>query len=168
MKYTITIIVITLTTAALMVGSAGAANDTNEIVVSENIIQAVQEIDIVSLNVLLAEGAEVDTVDEEGNTPLMLAAKIGNPRMVKILLAHQPEINRVNFNGYTALMIASEQGQIHIVEKLLEQGASAGLTNLSGLTAADLALIRGVVVPVLPRRRRRAAPRRFPVNDSDL
>ena len=143
MKYTITIILITLMAAALMVNSAGAANDSNEFVVSENIIHAVQDIDIVSLNVLLAEGAEVDTVDKEGNTPLMLSAKIGNPRMVKIILAHHPEMDKVNYNGYTALMIASEQGQIHILEKLLEKGASVDLTNQSGLTAADLALRNG-------------------------
>jgi len=129
--------------AALMVNNAGAANDSNEFVVSENIIQAVQDIDIVSLNVLLAEGADVDTADEEGNTPLMLSAKIGNPRMVKIILAHYPEMNRVNNSGYTALMIASAQGQIHIVEKLLENGASVDITNQSGLTAADLALRNG-------------------------
>jgi len=143
MKYTITIILITLMAASLMVNNAGAANDTNEFVVSENIIHAVQDIDIISLNVLLAGGAEVDTVDEEGNTPLMLAAKIGNPRMVKIILAHHPEMNRVNNDGFTALMIASEQGQIHIVEKLLESGASVELTNQAGLTAADLAVRNG-------------------------
>ena len=143
MKYSITLILIALTAVSLLVNSACAANDTNKFVVSENIIHAVQDIDIVSLNVLLAEGAEVDTVDKEGNTPLMLAAKIGNPRMVKIILAHHPELDKVNDNGYTALMIASEHGQIHIVEKLLEKGASVEITNLSGLTAADLALRNG-------------------------
>ncbi|PWN07693.1 ankyrin repeat domain-containing protein [Rhodohalobacter mucosus] len=143
MKYAITTILITLMAAALLVNNAGAANDSNEFVVSENIIQAVQDIDIISLNVLLAEGADVDAVDEEGNTPLMLAAKIGNPRMVKIILAHHPEINKVNNSGYTALMIASGQGQIYIVEKLLENGASVEITNQSGLTATDLALRNG-------------------------
>jgi serine/threonine-protein phosphatase 6 regulatory ankyrin repeat subunit B len=143
MKNTVTIILISIVAAFFLFRDAGAASDSNESEISENLIQAVESIDIISLNVLLAEGAQVDTVDEGGNTPLMLAAKIGNPRMVKILLAHQPEIDRTNHSGYTALMIAAEQGQIFIVENLLAEGASENLTNPSGLTAADLALRNG-------------------------
>lgn len=140
MKYTITIIIISILAGALFVKNAGAVTDSNEFVISESIIDAIESIDIVSLNVLLAEGAEVDTVDENGNTPLMLAANIGNPRMMKIILAHQPEINRKNSEGFTALMIASRQGQYHIVEQLLAKGASVSETNNAGLTAADLAV----------------------------
>ena len=118
MKNTVTIILISIAAAFFLIPDAGAASDSNEFEISESLIQAVESIDIISLNVLLSEGAQVDTVDEDGNTPLMLAAKIGNPRMVKILLAHQPELDRTNNLGFTALMIAAEQGQIFIVEKL--------------------------------------------------
>ena len=129
--------------ALFLIRDAGAITDSKEFEISESVIQAVESIDIISLNVLLAEGAKVDTVDDEGNTPLMLASKIGNPRMVKILLAHHPEIDKVNHSGYTALMIAAEQGQIHIVEKLLREGANQYKTNLSGLSASDLAIRNG-------------------------
>ena len=125
---------------AAMVSFDAVQADTTDVVVKENIIEAVQNIDIVSLNVLLAEGADIDSLDEAGNTALILASRIGNPRMVKIILAHEPNIDQRNSKGYTALMIASEQGQIHIVEKLLEKGADRSLTNSDGLTAADLAV----------------------------
>ncbi len=128
-------------TATLFMTVAQA--DTTDVVVKENIFEAIQSIDIVSLNVLLAEGADINSVDENGNTALMLASKIGNPRMVKIILAHEPMIDQKNSQGYTALMIASEQGQVHIVEKLLENGADRMLTNNDGLTAADLAIRHG-------------------------
>lgn len=112
-------------------------------VVKDNIFEAIQNIDIVSLNVLLAQDADIDSVDEKGNTALMLASKIGNPRMIKIILAHNPGIDMKNEAGYTALMIASEQGQTHIVEQLIKRGADPTLKNRDGLTAADLALRNG-------------------------
>lgn len=140
MKYTLTIILISLLAGSLFVKNAAAVSDNNEFVVSESIIDAVESIDIVSLNVLLAEGADVNVADDHGNTPLMLASEIGNPRMVKIILAHQPEINRKNSEGFTALMIASMNGQIHIVDQLLAKGASVNETNNAGLSATDLAV----------------------------
>ncbi|MFO7800282.1 MAG: ankyrin repeat domain-containing protein [Rhodohalobacter sp.] len=122
---------------------AGTAQANTTDVVKDNILEAIQNIDIVSLNVLLAEGADINAVDEKGNTALMLASKIGNPRMVKIILAHNPDINKQNNMGYTALMIASEQGQTHLVEELLKQSADSTLKNMDGFTAAELAIRNG-------------------------
>lgn len=143
MKYTITIILTSILAVSLFTANAGAKSDTTNVVFSESIITAIEDIDIICLNVLLAEGADVNVIDEEGNTPLMLASRIGNPRIVKIILAHNPVLNVKNMNGYTALMIASEQGQTHIVEQLLAKGASVSVRNSSGLTAADLAIRNG-------------------------
>ncbi len=119
---------------------AGTAQSSTTDVVKENIFEAIQNIDIVSLNVLLAEGADINEVDEKGNTALMLASKVGNPRMIKIILAHNPNIDMQNNEGYTALMIASEQGQIHIVEQLLKKEADSSIKNNIGLTASELAI----------------------------
>lgn len=123
------------------------ANDVDttstDVVVASSLFEAIHNIDIVSLNVLLAEGAEVDTVDADGNTPLMIAAKIGNPRMMKIILAHEPDVNRKNNQGLTALMIASENGQLHIAEQLMNNGADIAAKNPQGLTAEQIALRNG-------------------------
>ncbi|PKD43109.1 ankyrin repeat domain-containing protein [Rhodohalobacter barkolensis] len=122
---------------------AGTAQSSTTDVVKDDIFEAIQNIDIVSLNVLLAEDADINSVDENGNTALMLASRIGNPRMVKIILAHNPNLNLQNDKGYTALMIASEQGQIHIVEQLMKLGADTSLKNMDGFTAAELAIRNG-------------------------
>lgn len=114
-----------------------------DFVVAENLIEAVNNIDIISLNVLLAEGAVVDTVDDAGNSPLILATKIGNPRMVEIILAHNPEVNRRNNNGDTALMIASGSGILSIVKDLKDHGADAELRNSNGFTSSQIALRNG-------------------------
>lgn len=114
-----------------------------EITLAADLFESIRNIDIVSLNIHLAEGANVDSVDNEGNTPLMLAAKVGNPRMARILLAHQPNLNAKNLKGETALMIAAENGQYYIARQLIARGANTLERNSSGLTAEDIALRNG-------------------------
>ena len=118
-------------------------NQNIEITLATDLFESIRNIDIVSLNVHLAEGANVDTVDNTGNTPLMLAAKVGNPRMVRILIAHQPNINAKNLKGETALMIAAENGQYYIARQLIVRGANTMDRNSDGLTAEDIALRNG-------------------------
>lgn len=107
--------------------------------VQSDLFGAIQSIDYVSLNILLADGASVDTVDRKGNTPLMQVAKIGNPRMLSIILSHEPDLNRTNESGNTALMIAAESGLLHVVEELIRRGANADLQNEAGSNARTLA-----------------------------
>ena len=136
MKYSIVKTTIILFTAVLITGSVFAKENK----VTNDLVEAVKSIDLISLNVLLSEGADIDTVDAEGNTPLMISSKIGNPRMLRIILVHNPDVNAVNNMGETALMIAAENGQYSVVQRLLEEGADVNATNQAGLTAMDLSV----------------------------
>jgi ankyrin repeat protein len=107
--------------------------------IEENIFAAIKNIDYVSINVLLSDGTDVDTVDQEGNTPLMVAAKVGNLRILDIIFSHNPEVNAQNNNGSTALMIAAQTGQLQVVKKLVENGAEAALRDNNDNTALTLA-----------------------------
>jgi len=115
----------------------------DEIKLKDTLIEAVENIDLVSLNVLLAEGAEIDTADTYGNTPLIIASKIGNPRMITIILAHNPDVNAKNNHGETALLIAAEHGQADVAKRLIERGADVYAKNEDGFTPADLAARNG-------------------------
>lgn len=121
-----------------MLGQIGA--DTK---IASNLTEAVENIDMISLNILLAEGANIDMADANGNTPLMIAARIGNPRMVNILLAHNPDLTRKNSDGNSALMIASEHGQTFVVEQLLAMGANMHDKNLKGFAPLEIAKRNG-------------------------
>jgi ankyrin repeat protein len=114
-----------------------------EIEITETLTEAVKNIDIISLNILLSEGADVDTVDHDGNTPLMIASQIGNPRMLTIILAHEPDVNAKNNNGETALMVAAKNGQLHVAKRLIENGADKYMRSDAGLTPAELAARNG-------------------------
>ena len=56
---------------------------------------------------LLKYGAETDVQDEEGNTPLHLAAKYGKLKAVRILLKAGASIHLTNADGQTALDLAT-------------------------------------------------------------
>lgn len=114
------------------------ASSTTE-VIEDDIFTAIQKIDYTSINVLLSDGTNIDTVDQQGNTPLMIATEVGNPRILNIILSHNPNVNMQNAQGQTALMIAAEAGQLHAVQKLLSKGADNTITNNEGNSALTLA-----------------------------
>src|SRR5690625_6707138 len=111
-----------------MANASGQNNDTADVAESEEVVltsdlnTAIRQIDILSVNLHLAEGAYVDSVDVNGNTPLMVASRIGNPRIVRILLAHDPSIHAKNMKGETALMIAAANGRVDLARKCIIRG----------------------------------------------
>ena len=65
--------------------------------------------------------ANVNTVDNEGRTPLYIAAMIGHYEVVDILLKnHDVDANiGRRFNGGTAFSIASEKSHFHVMKSLI-------------------------------------------------
>lgn len=142
---TIETLLLTLILSTFSIGPSNQAagqSESNE-VLSDNLIEAVSNIDQLSINVLLAEGVSVDTTDQNGTTPLMIAAKIGNPRIVRMLLAHNPDVNRKNNEGTSALMIAAEHGQVFVAEQLISKGADLNAKNSNGFTSLEIAKRHG-------------------------
>lgn len=123
--------------SVLAVPEIEANSDTDKI--KDNIFTAIRSIDYTSINILLSEGTKIDTVDRQGNTPLMVAAKVGNTRIIDIILSHEPNINKQNKSGDTALMIAAETGQLPVVKKLVNHGAEISMRDQDGNTALMLA-----------------------------
>ncbi|CAM0902249.1 unnamed protein product [Alopecurus aequalis] len=71
---------------------------------------------------LLSKGAYVDPTCEEG-TPLNIAAKNGNVRMLELLLRHQANPNTVVHLFYTPLSYAISVSSLECVELLIKAGA---------------------------------------------
>lgn len=93
------------------------------------------------LNAVLETGlADINQVDTEGNTALMLAAENGYEDAVNALLeTGLADIDQVNTNGNTALMLAAKNGNNKIVKALIEAGADVNKTNKYNKSAIDLA-----------------------------
>ena len=73
--------------------------------------------------------SDIDTADEEGNTPLIRAATAGRTEEVRYLLKAGADVHAANKDGWTALHHAARNGHLEIVNALLSAGA--------GLTATD-------------------------------
>ncbi len=73
---------------------------------------------------LCKQGAEVDTTDFSGATPLFHAVKLGYEEMVKILLSHGANPNTQDNTGDSALERAMEDGSKNIIEMLTKAGAT--------------------------------------------
>lgn len=72
---------------------------------------------------LLAKGAEINTRDDEGRTPLILAAGYGQTETVRALLAKGADLNAKAKDDYVALTPAALGCHRDIVEILLRAGA---------------------------------------------
>ena len=72
---------------------------------------------------LLDAGANANTVDEYGETPLTLAAANGDGVLVQRLLEAGAKATATRWNGETALMIAAGAGSVDAVRQLVLHGA---------------------------------------------
>jgi ankyrin repeat protein len=75
----------------------------------ERLLYAAKNNDIITVKNLLAksEGIDINAVDEDGNTALMLAASLAKRDIVKALLAAGADVNVKNKKRNTALIIVA-------------------------------------------------------------
>ncbi|HYE37801.1 ankyrin repeat domain-containing protein [Methylocaldum sp.] len=91
------------------------------------------------LDSLLAQGADANSKNGSGRTPLMGAAFSGNVRVIKKLLTFGADPNAVDNRGVTALMEAAAQGYEEAVKALIAAGADVAVKDGSGLSSTDRA-----------------------------
>lgn len=71
---------------------------------------------------VLAIGIWVDRSDSNGNTPLMIAAELGDAAMVQLLLKHGADFNRIGSGG-SVLSHAQRSRDSKTIDLLLRSGA---------------------------------------------
>jgi ankyrin repeat protein len=91
------------------------------------------------ISLLLNNGAEVNTQDRDGNTPLIEASSRGGSRIVGILLAHGALPNVQDRLGWTALMHAADVNQTEVIRALVQNGADMNLRDSKGQSALGIA-----------------------------
>lgn len=89
----------------------------------ENALSSARLGDTRQLVNLLNRGIDPDTVDAQGNTLLILAAREGHAGTVSALLGYRPRLSHRNLAGDSALMLAVLRGHAEIVDLLLDAGA---------------------------------------------
>jgi len=95
--------------------------------------------DLAWLGFLLSKGAKADLRDNEGNTPLAIAAQLGWLEGAEILVRRSP-VDAVNRRGETPLIMAVQKRDLPMVRLLLARGADPMRTDsIAGLSALDYA-----------------------------
>lgn len=88
------------------------------------------------VQLLVARGADLEYVSEDGDTALMLARSAPT---AKILLDAGAQIDVQNYSGQTALHISARANDSDRIELLLQRGANPELVDRRGQFAEDLA-----------------------------
>ena len=92
--------------------------------IEENLIIAIRKEMANLVEKILKIGVNFDEVqDKIGESPLHLAIKLNNFKIVKLLLEHKADANFENLNGKPPLQFAVSQGHLKIIEELLKHGA---------------------------------------------
>jgi len=80
------------------------------------------------VELLLQHGANINARDQDGRTPLALAAILGKTEVVRLLIRNGADVNTVNVRGNTPLI---HSRSTEISRLLLEAGATATIEHLS-------------------------------------
>ena len=86
---------------------------------------------------LLKDGADVNTRDTRGATPLMYAAAVGSPDMMRQILAAGADVNAKNNFEATALLWCTNN--LEKVRLLIDKGANVNAVSKSGRTPVRVA-----------------------------
>lgn len=89
-------------------------------------------------------GAEVNTPDECGLRPLLIAARLGQRAIVKTLIKAGADVNAVDGEGMTALTLAACCAGQDVIKLLLESGADKSVRDIHGKVPLDYTELKSI------------------------
>ena len=102
------------------------------------LFEAVYRDDLEGMKDLLAEGADVNAMDKDGNTPLHIVTHSGHKEMIKLLISNGADVNAKGRFG-TPIHNAVSSGYKEIVQLLVDEGADVNAKEWRGKTPLDMA-----------------------------
>ena len=97
-------------------------------------------------------GVDVDLINQDGNSFLMLAAYAGHPELVRGLLERGADVNKLNERGQSIVAGAVFQGDEAIVRMLIDANADPDAGHPTARETATM-FGRASLIELLPPRR---------------
>jgi ankyrin repeat protein len=95
---------------------------------------------VAKATLLLEAGASVAAIDEGGESPIFLATKSREPRLVSLLIDWGADVDATNKAGETPIFAAVKSDASEVIFLLLQAGASAEHIDGQGLSLREVAL----------------------------
>nr|XP_020652289.1 kinase D-interacting substrate of 220 kDa isoform X2 [Pogona vitticeps] len=111
--------------------------------VSQSLVTYVEEENVPALKALLEKCKDVDERNENGQTPLMVAAEQGNLEIVEELIKKGANCNLEDSDNWTALISAAKEGHAAVVAELLSCNVNIEHRDMGGWTALMWACYKG-------------------------
>jgi len=108
-----------------------------------HLIDAVKSGDAKAVRSLLAQHADVNTIEADGFTALHWAAQRDNLEIASLLLAAGADVKAASRYNITPLSLASTNGDAPLIERFLKAGADPNATSEQGQTALMTAALTG-------------------------
>ena len=104
------------------------------------LIDAIQQDNTELSRVLIEGGADINTKNNDGNTPLLLSIIQNNTEISRLLIEKGADIYAKNNNDSTPLLASTIKNNTEISRLLIERGADVNAKNKNGITPLYLAI----------------------------
>ena len=118
-------------------------SETQQKELNQELINSVRERNLNKVEDLIDKGADINAMDNNGNTGLILVSWLGYKEIVELLINKGANINIKNNDGWTALILASWNNHKEIVELLIKNGADVNAKDVCNDTALMFASKEG-------------------------
>ena len=82
---------------------------------------------------LLERGADIESRDSSGNTPLLLALHNNQYNIAQLLVDYNANVNNSDSNNNSPLVLACTHNYFDIAERLIQIGADVNVISSSGI-----------------------------------
>ncbi|ETV93232.1 hypothetical protein H310_12676 [Aphanomyces invadans] len=112
------------------------------------LLKAAKSGNVAKVQTCLSNGANINSSDERGRTPLHKASQKGHVTVVEMLVERGAGIDATEEDGWTPLHLASQNGHVDVVKRLLGKGANVHASEELGRTPLHIASDEGHVTIV--------------------
>ena len=100
----------------------------------EDFFKAIKMNDVATLQQLLARGFDANTLDPDGQHPLLVAIREPSLKAAQALVnAQKIDLNRLNTSGESPLMMAALKGELDLASEMVKKGADVNKTGWTPL-----------------------------------